>query len=360
MADTLLVSVLMPVYNGEEYLGEAIESILNQTFRDFEFIIINDGSIDGTAEILAECAERDKRIQVHQQANQGLTATLNKGLNLARGQYIARMDADDISLPERLATQVDFLNRHSEVGLVSANCYFIDSAGKITHGPFLLCSLAGAQVEWELYWGNPIVHPSIMVRTTVIRSCGGYPVGHSYYTDDYALWLQMIKVTRMVVLQRPLLYLRKHGQNVTAVKLESHLSATIDVARSALAERVGYRPSACSLRLARNMYVAHPVSSLELKQTSDLLLDAFQELTTRYQLDDSQEASLKHDLAWRLMQLAPHGPWWGDALQVFSRSVRLSPRAGLSRAGIIVLVKVLLGQRLTDVARRFKQAARIA
>jgi len=110
------VTVLMPVYNGEKYLNEAIDSILGQTFKDFKFLIINDGSTDGTADILK--SYKDSRIKVtNNEKNIGLTKSLNKGLKMAKSEYIARMDADDISLPTRLQKQVEFMDSHPKVGV---------------------------------------------------------------------------------------------------------------------------------------------------------------------------------------------------------------------------------------------------
>ncbi|MHA1713815.1 MAG: glycosyltransferase, partial [Candidatus Ranarchaeia archaeon] len=122
------VSVIMSVYNAEKHVKKAIDSILSQTFRDFEFIIINDGSTDRTSEILKSYA--DPRLIVVNQANRGVTQSLNKAIGMARGQYIARMDADDISLPQRLEMQVEFLEEHPEVGLVGTSVITIDEEGK--------------------------------------------------------------------------------------------------------------------------------------------------------------------------------------------------------------------------------------
>ena len=111
------VSVVMSVFNGEAHLEQAIESVLNQRFRDFEFIILDDGSTDGSLEILKQMAQRDNRIHlVQNHMNLGLIASLNKGIRLSKGKYIARQDADDISLPERLACQVKFLNEKQHIG----------------------------------------------------------------------------------------------------------------------------------------------------------------------------------------------------------------------------------------------------
>src|SRR6266851_2185358 len=109
------VSVLMSVYNGATHLREAVESIKAQTWEDFEFIVIDDGSTDESGSILAEYLRLDARVKIHTQNNHGLAAALNTGLDLARGKYVARMDADDISVPERLATQVSFMEAHPEV-----------------------------------------------------------------------------------------------------------------------------------------------------------------------------------------------------------------------------------------------------
>ena len=353
------VTVLMPVYNGLPYLGEAIDSILRQTFDDFEFLIIDDCSTDSSVPFIESFSDVRIRL-VRNEKNLGQMRSLNKGLQLARGEYVARLDQDDISLPTRLATQVAYLDSHPEVGLVSTNCYLIDSAGVITSGPILQGSLSGAQVEWGLYWDNPIVHPSVMFRSTVIRSCGGYPTEYSYHAEDYALWFQMATVTRMVVLQHPLLYLRKHQGCSTVVALHNHLNETIGVAQFALAERVGYRPSGSCIRLIRNMDIDHPVTSAEVRRSVDLLLDAFQNLAARYSLDESQARSIKIDLARRLLHLAYLGPGRVYLLLILGYVLRLSPRWAISRTGIKTFAGLLFGKRLINVVHRLRHRVRIA
>ena len=123
------ISVVMPAYNAAEYLDEAIRSILNQTFRDFEFIIINDGSTDDSISILDKQQKLDSRIRVYHQENQGMIAALNRGCRLARGKYIARMDADDISLPGRLEKQLKYMERHPQIGILGTWIYSIDKNG---------------------------------------------------------------------------------------------------------------------------------------------------------------------------------------------------------------------------------------
>src|ERR1700680_111125 len=120
------VSVVMSVFNGERFVSEAIESILHQTFHDFEFIIINDGSTDGTADILSRYQNSDPRVAVHDQQKKGLVQSLNTGCGLARGRYIARMDADDIAFPERLERQINYLEQNPDIALIGSSVNVID------------------------------------------------------------------------------------------------------------------------------------------------------------------------------------------------------------------------------------------
>ncbi len=120
------LSVIMPVYNGQDFVSKAIESILGQTFSDFEFIIINDGSTDRTLKILESYQKKDKRIVLLNQENKGIAKSLNRGIAKAKGDYIARQDADDISFPDRLRNQVEFLDNNKDVGFLGCSCEMID------------------------------------------------------------------------------------------------------------------------------------------------------------------------------------------------------------------------------------------
>src|ERR1700722_13117089 len=125
-----LISVVMSVYNGDPFLAEAVESILNQSFRNFEFIVIDDGSTDRSASIISEYQRSDPRMQVHHQENRGLVESLNRGCRLARGTYIARMDADDVAVSDRFMRQMEFMEQHPEVGVLGGAVEFINSDGR--------------------------------------------------------------------------------------------------------------------------------------------------------------------------------------------------------------------------------------
>ncbi len=183
------ISVMMPVYNAERYVGEAIESILRQTFADFEFLILNDGSTDGSAEILWRYAQRDQRIRLHDfKENAGLIARLNQGIDLAQGEYLARMDADDISLPERFALQAQFLDARPEVAVVGCAGDYIDANGVATV-PYHWHYGGGANLYAILTGRNPVGHPFVMYRTKCIKRIGGYH--EVLYAEDLDLWFRL-------------------------------------------------------------------------------------------------------------------------------------------------------------------------
>jgi glycosyltransferase involved in cell wall biosynthesis len=185
----LKVSVVMAVFNGEKYLREAIESILNQTLRDFEFIIVDDGSNDGTPGILREYKEKDNRIKIiTNKENIGLTKSLNKAIKVAKGEYIARQDADDISLPERLEKQVDFLDKNRNVGVVGTFYYEINKEGKVIGRKTFPCD--NERLRKSLIKYNPFFHGSVMIRKEVFLKVGLYNENFKK-AQDYEFWFRV-------------------------------------------------------------------------------------------------------------------------------------------------------------------------
>ena len=207
------VSVLMPVYNGEHYLREAVESILDQTFTDFEFIIVDDGSTDNTWQILQSYAASEPRIVlVRNETNVRVARSLNKGLGLARGEYIARMDADDVSLPERLAKQVAFLDESPDVGVVGCAIHVIDADGspmRIVRYPTM-----HALLLWSLCFSTPIAHPTVVFRRAVVERVGGYDDA-LLANQDRDLWQRLSSVTHFANLPDVYLLYRWHPDQVS-------------------------------------------------------------------------------------------------------------------------------------------------
>ncbi len=196
------VSVVMSVFNGERYLRQAVESILDQTFTDFEFIIIDDGSLDSTWDILQLYDVTDPRICLFRnETNIGLTQSLNLGISYARGNFIARQDADDWSNNRRLAEQIRYLEANPDLGLLGTAYNVVNSLRNFISEVFPPAEdKVIRQVMWE---SNPFCHGSIMVRAKFLRAVGGYRK-EFLFSQDYDLWLRLVELTRMANLQEPL------------------------------------------------------------------------------------------------------------------------------------------------------------
>lgn len=206
------VTVLTSVYNGEKYLRKAIDSIFNQTFRDFEFLIINDGSTDRTAEILE--SYNDPRIKIiNNEKNMGLTKSLNKGLKMAKGEYIARMDADDISMPDRLKKQVDFLDAHQDYAVVGTFVKILNKDSEVIC--LLERPIEDTEIRGFLKRDNCIAHGSVMIRKTCLIDVGLYDELMER-SQDYELWLRLSEKYRLANIPNYLYMWRRHKENIEA------------------------------------------------------------------------------------------------------------------------------------------------
>jgi glycosyltransferase involved in cell wall biosynthesis len=203
------ISVLMPVYNAEAYIAEAVESILAQTYRDFEFIIIDDGSTDRSLPMLERYAAHDERIQLSSKPNAGYLARLNEMVENARGDLIARMDADDIAMPERFARQIDYLNAHPEIVAVGSRILTIDPQGDpIAEFCTMLDHEEIDRVHLEAR-GGLICHPAAMIRADAIRAVGAYRP-QMWPGEDVDLWLRLAEIGRLANVPETLLNYRQH------------------------------------------------------------------------------------------------------------------------------------------------------
>lgn len=207
----VVVSVLMPVYNAQEHLAEAIESILVQTFRDFELIIIDDGSSDESLEIIRSFTDSRIRLVVHKQ-NQKLIASLNEGIELATGKYLARMDADDVCDPARLQKQVAFMESNSEVGALGTWVHALNHSGydkfryQKDHDNLMLYFLE--QI--------PFAHPTVMLRKQVLDDHPAIRYDSNYlHVEDYKMWFEISKVTKLANLDECLLTYRFHSSQIS-------------------------------------------------------------------------------------------------------------------------------------------------
>lgn len=215
-----LISVAMPVYNGEKYLAEAIESILAQTFTDFELIIIDDGSTDSSLEILKKYEQRDARILLISRVNKNLVATLNEIIDMARGKWIARMDQDDIALPHRFARQLEWLAQ-TDADICGSWVRFFGTADK----RILKHSQSDAALKMEILFGCPFAHPSVMMKANLAKQL---PYDNAWEKcEDYDLWERAARAGwKMTNVQEVLLRYRQHAAQISTATLDKQQELT--------------------------------------------------------------------------------------------------------------------------------------
>lgn len=228
------ISLIMSVYNGEDYLAEAIESVINQTFTDWELIVINDCSTDSTGEILSGYAAQDSRVKVHtNEVNLRLPSSLNKALSLAEGKYIARMDADDICLPDRLEKQYDFMEKNPEIALSS--CRFMTLKNGVISSGGCGGKNDADSIKTLLLVTNPILHPGIIAKAQVIKELG-YDKTFTC-TEDMELWTRFIMSGHKVeILSEYLMIYRLHDKQITETTLEKQRCEVVSIQRNYLAK----------------------------------------------------------------------------------------------------------------------------
>lgn len=227
------VSVLMCVYNGERHLPQAVESILEQTFQDFELIIVDDGSTDATSVILESYAEKDSRISiVHNEKNVGLERSLNIGLSAVSGYYIARQDADDVSKHHRLALQIDFLNSHPKVGAIGTAVEYIDEYGNVTGQDCL--PEDHESLQSLLLFNNFMHHSTLMMRQSLMKELDGYDETKRY-AEDHDLWWRISRISKLSSLATPLLYRRlDDGPRISKLYRRQQLECSFEISLSAV------------------------------------------------------------------------------------------------------------------------------
>lgn len=207
-----LVSVILPVYNGEEYLQEAIDSILQQTYKNIEFIIINDGSTDKTDEIVNKYKHEPKLIYINRN-NKGLVYSLNEGISLASGFYIARMDADDIAFPSRISKQVEYFEKYNDIAVLGSRVECIDE-----NGQYVKCCrrpLSDVNIYTHFIYGTPLAHPSVMFNMKIIQKIDLKYLSDAYPAEDLDLWMRLSEKYKLNNIKEPLLKYRINTKGVS-------------------------------------------------------------------------------------------------------------------------------------------------
>jgi GT2 family glycosyltransferase len=229
------VTVLMTVLNGEQYLPDAIESILQQTFHDFELIIVNDGSTDSSQAIIQ--SYDDPRIRViHNPCNRGIYTSANIGLRHAQGQYVARLDADDVSVPDRLKTQIDFMEKNPDIGAVASWMTWIDKTGHVLDD--YTPQHHAESIYYTLNFANCMPHSSALYRKVLLDRFHGYQDQFSY-AGDFDLWQRLSKQTPLAMIKSVLVHLHVHMNNVSFTKSHEQHQAALSIVHGNMQRLLG-------------------------------------------------------------------------------------------------------------------------
>lgn len=221
------ISVLMPAYNAEKYITLAIESVLGQTFKDFEFVIVDDSSTDNTWPIIQKFAEKDKRIvPVRNKENLKIAKTLNAGIKLAKGKYIARMDADDWSYPDRLEKQHHFMEEHPEVGIMGGTMVIINEVGKVVGERRYYTQ--DDEIRKNIFKFSPFCHPVVMIRKSVLEKSGLYDPRYKS-SEDYELYFRIGRHAKFANLEDKLTKYRTLPGSLTTGRLKRVELTTIEI-----------------------------------------------------------------------------------------------------------------------------------
>lgn len=336
------ISVLMPVYNGAPYVARALDSILAQTYRDFELIVIDDGSDDASASIIEERAVSDRRIVVLRQRNQGVIASLNRGLSMARAPYVARMDADDVAHPRRLERQIELMERRPEVGVVGTYLRVIDAVG--VPGALIQFPTGAAEVAERILFGSPIAHPAAMMRRDLIRALGGYRPFYRH-SEDYDLWLRVHEVATIDNVPEVLLDYRQHGQNVSRRHAETQLLGTFLAQGAYLLRRRGEPdPTALLPEISEAALASLPLTEHERAELYARLLAAAME-----RLEDPLSSGVvaRIGLALREFDLSPQAR--AATADFHLRAVRAALKSGRGGMALRHLLEALHVSPLSTV-----------
>lgn len=298
-----LISAILPVYNGEDHLAECIDSVLHQTFTNFEFIIVDDASTDGTSQILKEFAIKDARIKVvTHKINQKQTIAANTAINNAGGRYIARMDADDIALPHRFKKQVIFMEENPKIGLLGSWVDIIDDDGEVLEKWYT--HTTSGYLRWNLLFGTSFAHSSVMMKSDIAKKVGLY---QSLEAEDYDLWSRISRIAKVANLPEVLQQKRVwSGQLALKVPTE-----TRDCVLQIMQKNINHLLNSSNLDLDMIRNIRKVSDRTPIIQDSQLisdirkiLLQLYDKYLCKFDLTKSEKKKVAHDVFQKLHTLA--------------------------------------------------------
>jgi glycosyltransferase involved in cell wall biosynthesis len=325
MLSTPKISIVMPAYNAAAYLDEAIRSIMNQTFRDFEFIIVNDGSSDATSSILDKYQKLDTRIRVYHQQNQGIIVALNRGCWLARGRYIARMDADDVSFAHRFERQVEYLEKHPHIGIVGSwICIEKNGSAAGTWRP----PTSPKILKWTLFFGVCVAHPSVLMRRQVIEHLNFYRA-EATHGEDVDLWLRASSITEFGNVPEVLLKYRVWEGSTSQVFLQPRRETHVRLLASFIKEYLNVDPPIEAVAGLRQMRVGPRLESLgQIRLVADLIQKLYQHFREENYINSQEHREISWDAAKKLASLALQASRFNtlDSMSLFLQALKIDYR----------------------------------
>lgn len=295
------ISVVMTAYNAATTVREAVDSILAQTFGQFEFIVIDDGSSDDTGSILDEYQRRDPRMRVYHQCNQGMIAALNWGCQLARAPYIARMDADDLSLPVRFERQLDYMEAHPEIGVLGA------WISKLKDGATSAawCPAASPRIlKWQLFSGVCFAHPVVFMRRAVMESIGFYRPA-AKFGEDLDLWLRASAITEFANVPEILLRYRVWQGSTSQVHRQSYGATQVILLADYISDFLGVAPPIEAVWGLRQLRVGPlPSDPKQIAATASLVEKLYVKYLQQNCLNAQEQREISFDAATKLASLA--------------------------------------------------------
>jgi glycosyltransferase involved in cell wall biosynthesis len=350
------VSVITCVHNGERFLAPAVESILGQDFGDFEYWIVDDASTDGSRGLL-DAYRHDPRLRVlTTERNVGPYQAANLALARARGEYVARMDADDLSLPERLALQVGYLDTHPEVGLLGSRYQPIDERGEARGAPGGTIS-DSRELRWTLLFRNPIAHSTVIYRRTLAGSLGGY--GPTRLSQDYDLWARMSFVAEVAQLPVVTVRYRLVDTGLTVTRWAAQRAASAEVSVRALARLLARRADDPELLgIAQRYYGLDDCSPAQVRLLVDFVLSLVEPFCRRFGYAGRDRDVIRQCahavVLWAVRNKETEAPLW--AMAEYLRLLAANPRSPARRRLLPALGKLLVGVRALHMLRRLKTA----
>lgn len=344
----------MSVYNGELYLQDAVQSILDQTFPDFEFIIVDDGSTDNTSKVL-DMYQEPRVVRLKNARNVGLVESLNRGLARARGEFVARMDADDISHLRRFEKQIDYLHEHPEVGVMGTWMEQIDASGK--HLPEFHAPLCHEMIVWTMLFECSIAHGTVMMRRALLVDAGGYDP-EFLHAEDTEVWSRLIQTTRFANLAEPLLIRRWHEGSICNTHADTQYRADV-VIRRRLVERILNEqvPQESVELLLKSLHSPTALAPCQKRHVISSMVKLHNAFVRGKSMTHDVSAAIGKDLANRVSALVELSAVQNriQSVMIFAYALYLSPQLTLSPVGWRTLLKVLLGTRLTDAVRAIRR-----